>query len=76
MSIYSDLISVVEHLVKTHPTFNASMTRVDAEAKIAAAKLADQAHSALHQVEYQDKADVSEDVHQVMQTIASETTNG
>jgi hypothetical protein len=48
MSLLSELIDVVEHLVHTHPTFNQSLTQVEALEKLAKARAVDAVHSGLH----------------------------
>lgn len=48
MSLLSDLLDVVEHVVRTHPTWNQTLTQDQALAKIAEARAADAAHQAAH----------------------------
>lgn len=48
MSFLSDLVDVVEHLVHTHPTFNLSLSKDEALAKLAVTRANLLAHDIAH----------------------------
>lgn len=59
MSVLSDVIDVVEHLVNTHSNWNQDLSKDEAKAKLVAARVADAAGAAVPVV--QDVAETAAD---------------
>jgi hypothetical protein len=48
MSLLSELLDIVEHVIHTHPTWNQTMSQTEALEKLSNARAVDAVHSGMH----------------------------